>query len=51
MIAEEASRGWRDPVLVERFREVMLRPEDPLLDPPIEPVQQSLENMIRQLSR
>jgi putative two-component system response regulator len=51
MIAEEAHRGWRDPVLVERFCEVMLRPDNPPLDSSIEPLQQSLENMIRQLSR
>ena len=51
MIAEEAHRGWRDPVLVERFREVILRPEDSNVDPLVEPVQQSLENMIRHVSR
>lgn len=51
MIAEEAQRGWRDPALVERFREVILRPEDTGIHPPIEPLQQSLENMMRHVSR
>jgi putative two-component system response regulator len=51
MIGDEARRGWRDPILVEIFSEIMLRPDGPSADGSVEPVRQSLENMIRQLSR
>jgi len=53
IMMEEARRGWRDPELVPLFAEVSQRAQEPA--PAVWPtngsIQQSLENMRRQLSK
>jgi putative two-component system response regulator len=52
IMMEEARRGWRDPELVPLFAEVSQRtPDNPAVWPSGVTMQQSLENMRRELSK
>jgi hypothetical protein len=48
---EEARRGWRDPELVPLFAEILQKPIDATPKMGSSGMQQSLENMRRELSK